>query len=326
MTMWRRGIGLAIVAVLATAGCFSEGSDLTEADIERYMQASAENSALRWQVDYSVKRIALLCMEQAGFDAVGEGYEETFVPSEPMFQDKRSRRASRGLSITPDPEAGYMVEFRSWELESNGRDISGFDRLPESERNRWYEAWFGPYMDGPESSTVVTLDNGQTATWPKYGCQGEAYTALFGEDGYASYIQEAIHAQGGLTEGWESEEEVVQARYDWTVCMAEAGYEGDFESPDELRRTMDAVVSEAVESAIDSPQVSDYEAAELAMAETDIACQDQTDVVDIEFDVYSRQLVEILYEHEEQVFAFAETAEELLVRAQEILESGQIPS
>lgn len=326
MTVRRRVLVTIAVAATMIGGCSSGDSDLTDEDMERYLQASSENSALRWQVDYNLQRIALLCMEESGFDVVGEGYEESFVATEPLFQDEQSRRASRGLAIAPDPEQGYMVDIRSWEIGEDGMGLSDFNRLPEGERNRWYEAWFGPHGDSPEGSESITLDNGQTASWPVEGCLGEAYAALFGEDGYASFIQEAIHAQGGIIEGWDAENEVVEARAAWIGCMADSGYSQDFDSPNELRRSMDTVVGDFVEADLDSPEPEDYRAAELEMARIDIACQNETNVAEIEYDAYSRQLAEVLHANEEVVFAFAQTAEDLLIEAQDILESGRMPS
>lgn len=311
--------GLAAAGLLITGCSAPDAREPSAADIERYMAVASENSALRWQVDYNLGRVGLLCMEERGFDVQGEGYEETFIAEEPMFQDRTSQLASVGVAVAPDPDTGYLTPIKPWENTPAQVEESAFNQLPEDERTRWWEAWGA---DGAYESVV--LDNGQVAQWPTAGCLGAAYTALFGEDGYASFIQETVHAQGGLIEGWEDEEAVVLSRREWTSCMEDAGFDGAYASPDELRRASGELVWAAVQGANAAPDTEDFVEAELELAAADLACQERTGVAEVEYDAYAAQLAAQLAANEERVFAYDRTAEEVLVRAQEILAAGHL--
>lgn len=289
-----------------------------------------ENIASADQVQQALNRVALLCVENAGFTVHPKEseYEEpagiadllgSFVYSEP------------DLSLPPNEIYGVEVDDPAITLvygNEDGEDVytepDPFTELPQADQDAYFEALYG--SPGMAAEVVMLPDVGESER-AGGGCMREAEDAL-SEGAYPDYLNHAglAGARGGTD--WDSDDRVAEAREAWANCMADRGY--DYEEPMHLRsdlfnRAGDFKAAWQIDASMSLEEAEAALAdAVLATAEDDAACHAETGLQDVQVEVFWEYLIAYVSGHEEAFYSFHERAGDMEARAQETLANGTL--
>lgn len=115
------------------------------------------------------------------------------------------------------------------------------DAMSDSERDAWYAALYGTEEEQMEGSyTEVDPETGEEYTVMEghgAGCQGEAYTAEYGEQSQNEDLWEELSpAMDAMYQQVQADPRIVELNEGWSSCMASAGYE--FESMEKMHETI----------------------------------------------------------------------------------------
>jgi len=259
------------------------------------------------QVDEAIHRLAVQCMEEAGF---------TVHPS----REPTTSEAEVSTPVVTSPESddaalnGYGITDRRDEDAPAAEPVDAFAQLPAEEQQRYYEAWHGQSTD--------TAADGRPALG---GCYGEARRRVFPEDGRAP--ANPLVNISVSNETVNSTPEVAAVLDDWRECVAAAGYPS-FADPADAYRYAEYFhypVGERPGGVVPEGGPWPYEEArrrEIDLATTDAACADRFGLREVQLRVADALLQEALAEFEPQVTGYRTAMMDALERAQALLEGS----
>lgn len=326
-------IGLTMVMVVTACG---EDKAAPE-EVERYKAAWTENVVLASEIYESEQRLARMCMENLGFEDHPALYEaaETYWdvigalgprPDIETAKDIGYREAMPGLFDTGSQEdlpqhaqRAYFVAF--WGEEGAEAALSNVSS--EVPRNSAGEALEWPGQE------IHELENGEVIRWQAEGCEGAAVEALHEGSPLEFKTQEA-EATSAPWEMFRNDEIVLNAEADWSLCLADTGYDGIgsvSDMPVYVSEMQDSIYRDAMN--VDGPGISaeavqQFESQQKDLAVADARCAEETDLDAVRFDRFWELLSEQAKGYETSVFAYQGEVESLLVRAQELLEQGAL--
>lgn len=319
--MFKQKLSLIAVSIaVMVGGCSSNSSvidDIDDAERERFQNVALQNSMLNWEVDVATKRVERVCMEEKGFTTHPELPDEEIDPDVYVLREVLTKP-----NFEEREEFGYLEGSFStyWDVqreeERDDADVSDFELLSEPERQE-YRTEHDDSVDG--SPEEIELSDGTSAQRSSGGCARDVEDILF-ED-YISYREASRIALGQSNEDWQGDERVVDVRADWAGCMDSAGHSVS-ENP------LTSVREKAMESFehFDAGKTEDeFHDLLLEYATDDAACHAEHDVQNVQEDVFWEFKLVNMIGHEQEVFAFQDTVDEIPADAQDIIDAGEFP-
>ncbi|WP_133997769.1 hypothetical protein [Kribbella sp. VKM Ac-2566] len=261
MKISRTASALAVLAVLALAGCGSKQSPAASGNeksdkspLAEYMgegfvsssggdglraagragggqQPSEEELAKQRRVEDAIAA----CMKAAGFEYVAVAPEQN-----------AKGKFAEAFSLPPDEFAeqyGYGISTIDWSKAGSGDDSNPNTRirnaLSPAAQKAYDKALNGPTTTG--NGVVATAPKGEAATRGSVdlGCRGQAQEEVYGEgrDKAAQFsrFENLFKDIEALARRIESDQRVVDAIATWSDCLADAGHSG-FTKVDEPRQ------------------------------------------------------------------------------------------
>jgi hypothetical protein len=197
-----------------------------------------------------------------------------------------------------------------------------FTELPQGDQDAYFAAYYG--SPGMEAETVQLPDVGESER-AGGGCMREAEDAL-ADGAYPDYLNHAglAGARGGTD--WAVDERVAEALHAWSDCMDDRGY--DYAEPIHLRsalfsRAGDLKAAWQIEGSMSLEEAEAALAGEVvAAAGDDAACHAASELEDVQVAVFWEYLIAYVSAHEEAFYSFHKRAQDMQVRAQEVLAAG----
>lgn len=313
------------------ASCGNEGSTIDQQAAETILVANM-NAAM--EVEAALDRVARVCMEEIGFDVHPSALE---FPEDPSIDDLLGENVLTRPNLSLPPEEIYGIGLNSGvdttfvEVNDAGEvrhleDPGEFDSQSVEAQDEYFKAFYGT---AEMETEVINLPDISEAERSGGGCLREAEDAL-SDGNYPDYLNHAglSGAKGGTS--WESDDRVVDARTEWSICMESSGY--SYDKPLDVYLDLAMQVGDYQREALyaDESQVSSLEEefSEIAstVAEVDNACHRETGLQDVQEGVFWEYLINYVSDHEEEFYSFKERTDGMLELAQDIIESGQLPS
>lgn len=324
----RAALGVpALLAAALLTGCAEPPEPIDRATAEAVL---ADNMASADQVEQALERVAKLCVENLGF---------TVHPLAAEYEEAADIRDLLGTWVysAPDPALppeevyGIRVDDPAITLMYEGPDGEGvytepdpFTALPQTDQDAYFEAYYG--SPGMAAETVLLPDVGESER-AAGGCMREAEDAL-ADGAYPDYLNHAglAGARGGTD--WATDERVAEALNAWSDCMDARGH--DYGEPIHLRSALYTMAGDlkAAWQIDGSMSLEEAEAAlaeeVVATAEDDVACHAESRLEEVQVAVFWEYLIAYVSGNEEAFYSFHQRAQDMQVRAQEILAAGRL--
>lgn len=322
----RAALGVpALLTAALLAGCAEPPDPIGRATAEAVL---AENIAAADRVEQALDRVARLCVENLGF---------TVHPAATEYEETTDIRDLLGAwvysapdpSLPPEEVYGIRVDDPAITLMYEGPDGEGvhtepdpFTELPQADQDAYFAAYYG--SPGMEAETVPLPDVGE-AERAGGGCLRDAEDAL-ADGAYPDYLNHAglAGARGGTD--WEADPRVAEALRAWSDCMAARGH--DYAEPAHLRgdlfsRAGDLKAAWQIEGSMSLEEAEAALAEEVAAtAADDAACHAESALEEVRVAVFWEYMVAYVGGHEEAFYSFVGRAQDMQVRAQEVLAAG----
>jgi hypothetical protein len=254
--MRRSTVLLAIMAIViagcgaesdpeAAAAASADSSDDEEslADFFGYAEEDPEAAEANYrEQEVRVQESIRSCMAAAGFEY------QPINPPEGSFGfvdeewDEGEWVREQGFGIT----TWYGNEEEFTETTVEGEEWTDpnqemLDAMSEPQREAWYAALYGTEEEQMEDSyTEVDPETGEEYTVMEghgAGCQGEAYTAEYGEQTENEDLWEELSpAMDAMYQQIQADPRIVELDQEWSTCMGSAGYE--YESMNTMHETV----------------------------------------------------------------------------------------
>ncbi|QSB05283.1 hypothetical protein [Natronoglycomyces albus] len=305
-----------IAAASLLGACASDtdesSPDLDSDVVEQYMAQYIDNNIAYEELRAAKERLEQMCMEDLGYDIGAYNFYGG------LSEETTDRDVMRYVWTKPIFGEDYPMVQRRWE---DGDSHNPWDLLSDEERD---EIWEAAYGGSGHTEEVEFPAGGGVAQWSSGGCAGQVNDIVH-EGEIRDYMVLYAQAVGGHFGTWDTQDDVVAARADWSNCMEEHGYP-ELEQP---RDAASLVMSEAMMlGGGDVPQeaIEEFERYQRDMKTADIECHDRYDLEEVQTEAYWQERTAMLLDYEVAVFAFADEAQEALERAQDILASGELPA
>lgn len=243
-----RGVAAAVLGVFVLAGCRSDASE-PEVTIETFAQVLVESV---WAGDqsFAIETAIAECMRESGFEVVVEPRPEPDQPS----------------TTPPLPDQDYVARYGYGVVEQPPEVV---EDVPSLEENPFQRAYTNL---SEQQQTAFALAYGGSedpaAGIPGRGCRG-AVLEMIEEPKTQSRLAETARLVEDYQHRVASDERVVQARAEWTNCMAGAGFPGMVDS----MSVFNDLFMRLQEPGADREEVRKLE---LTMAAADFGCLQQT--------------------------------------------------
>lgn len=182
--------------------------------------AQAFYQAQETQVQEAVRT----CMAEQGFEYIPAVYPQPDVATMEFDQVEYARTQGFGITTWYGNEEQMSGPAVDW-VDPNQAIV---EAMSESEQAAYYEALYGPPVEGEVSEdgeTGVTMVSGFGA-----GCQGEASEEIYGNQ---NQVYEVMSAElEDMYERVQADPRIAEANQEWVGCMSDRGY--SYESTEQM--------------------------------------------------------------------------------------------
>ncbi len=243
----RRFIPLAAIALTTAvaSGC-SGSSDNTDAgariSIASLMgQDTTFSPEQARDQDAQIQDLVAQCMTEQGWEYIPVEYPDDFYNY--TSEDELTRRQREGYGIAywtlNQGNSAVAVEGPGSDWVDPNQAI--VTNMSESEQTAYYESLYGTQEEQEANQTVeVDPNTGEeytTSTGYGSGCQGDAYSEVYGQDPTQNqdYWDAVSHFYEDLQTRVEADPRIKALNTQWAACMTEAGF--DYKTPNDIYQT-----------------------------------------------------------------------------------------